>query len=121
MKRDALNPNISDIASSQHSGKLPASELLTTQARANWLASLRANGNHPSPDHQLAGWQLLRAMVDQLYMVVIGRYAYALHCGAGKTQAVVALLAAMVSLRVFGSGKTVLVVAQQVDALCDIK
>ena len=121
MKRDAFDPSAEEVAGYQRGGPLPASELLTSQSHANWLASLRANGNHPSLDHQHAGWQLLRAMVDQLYEVVTGRYAYALPCGAGKTQAVVALLAAMVSLRVFGTGKTVLVVAQQVDALCDIK
>lgn len=121
MKRDAFDPSGQEVAGYQRSSTLPASELLASQSHANWLASLRANGNHPSLDHQHAGWQLLRAMVDQLYGVVTGRYAYALPCGAGKTQAVVALLAAMVSLRVFGSGKTVMVVAQQVKALCEIK
>lgn len=121
MKRDAFDPSVGEVAGYQRSGTLPATELLASQAHANWLTSLRVNGNHPSADHQHAGWQLLRAMVDQLYGVVTGRYAYALPCGAGKTQAVVALLAAMVSLRVFGSGKTVMVVAQQVKALCEIK
>ena len=121
MKRDAFDPGAEEAAGYQRSGPLPASELLTSQSHANWLASLRANGNHPSLDHQHAGWQLLRAMVDQLYWVITGRYAYALHCGAGKTQAVVSLLVAMVSLQVFGSGKTVMVVAQQVKALCEIK
>ena len=120
MKRDAFDPSIGDIAGPKHSGLLPASELLARQSHANWLASLRVNGNYPSPDHQHAGWQLLRAMVDQLYGVFTGRYAYALPCGAGKTQAVVALLAAMVSLRVLRSGKTVMVVAQQVNELCKI-
>lgn len=112
---------IGDIVGAHRSGSLPASELLVRQAHANWLESLLTNGNQPSLDHQHAGWQLLRAMVDQLYGERTGRYAYALPCGAGKTQAVVALLAAMVSLRVFSSGKTVLVVAQQVNALCEIK
>ena len=121
MKRDAFDFSVGEVTGYQRSGTLPASELLASQAHANWMASLRANGNHPSLDHQHAGWQLLRAMVDQLYRVVTGRYAYALPCGAGKTQAVVALLAAMVSLRVFGRGKTVMVVAQQVKALCEIK
>lgn len=121
MKRDAFDPGAEEVAGYQRSGTLPASELLASQAHANWMTSLRANGNYLSLDHRHAGWQLLRAMVDQLYWVVTGRYAYALHCGAGKTQAVVALLAAMVSLQVFGSGKTVMVVAQQVKALCEIK
>lgn len=103
------------------SDALPTPELLVRQAHTNWLESLRANHNQPSPDHQHAGWQLLRAMVDQLYGERIGRYAYALPCGAGKTQAVVALLGAMTSLQVFSSGKTILVVAQQVNALCEIK
>jgi len=49
-----------------------------------------------------------------------GRYAYAVACGGGKTQAVIALLAAMFDRGVFRS-KTVLVVAQEVRALCSIK
>ena len=109
------------IAKSRSSDSLPASERLVRLAHSNWLACMRKNENQPSPEHQDAGWQLLRAMVDQLYGVRTGRYAYALPCGAGKTEAVVALLAAMVSLRIFGSGKTVLVVAQQVNALCVVK
>ncbi|MDD3937975.1 hypothetical protein [Rhodoferax sp.] len=121
MKREAFDPSVCDISTSQRSGSLPASELLVCEAHANWMASLQLNGNQPSLDHQHAGWQLLRAMVDQLYGVRTGRYAYALPCGAGKTQAVVALLALMASLGVFSSGKTVLVVAQQVKALCEIK
>lgn len=121
MKRDALDSAACDIHAPQRTAPLPASELLVQQAHALWLASLTANGNQPSLDHRDAGWQLLRAMVDQLYGVSIGRYAYALPCGAGKTQAVVALLAAMFSLQAFRSGKTVLVVAQQVNALCEIK
>ena len=109
------------MQSNHRSSALPTSELLVRQAHTNWLESLRANRNQPSLDHKHAGWQLLRAIVDQLYGERTGRYAYALPCGAGKTQAVVALLAAMASLRVFNSGKTVLVVAQQVNALCEIK
>jgi hypothetical protein len=108
------------IAKSRNRGSLPASELLVRHAHENWLASLRKNKSHPSTDHQHAGWQLLRAMVDQLYWVVTGRYAYAMPCGSGKTQAVIGLIAAMVSLRVFDSGKTVMVVAQQINELCKI-
>lgn len=94
-------------------------EELVRLAHKHWLSSLRKNGNQPSPEHQHAGWQLLRAMVDQLYGVSPGRYAYAVPCGGGKTQAVVALLLAMFDLRILGN-KTVLVVAQQVSALCSI-
>lgn len=121
VKRDAFDPGFSAAVWTQQSAPLPASEVLVRQAHANWLASLQKNGNQPSLDHQHAGWQLLRAMVDQLYGERTGRYAYALPCGAGKTEAVVALMAAMDSLRIFGSGKTTLVVAQQVNALCEIK
>lgn len=110
-----------DARSLEYSRSLPASELVVRQAHVNWLNSLQINGNEPSPEHKDAGWQLLRAMVDQLYGERTGRYAYALPCGAGKTQAVVAFLAALASLRVFNRGITVLVVAQQVDALCEIK
>lgn len=110
-----------DIADLPNTGALPPPETLVKQAHANWLSSLRRNNNQPSPAHQDAGWQLLRAMVDQLYGFRINRYAYALHCGAGKTEAVIALLGAMFPLRAFDSGKTVLVVAQQVAALCEIK
>lgn len=110
-----------DIADLPNAGALPSPETLVKQAHANWLSSLRRNSNQPSPAHQDAGWQLLRAMVDQLYGLRINRYAYALPCGAGKTEAVIALLGAMFSLRAFDSGKTVLVVAQQVAALCEIK
>lgn len=119
MKRDAFEPSLGDLADLQ-AHPLPASEELVRLARTHWLSSLRKNGNQPSPEHQHAGWQLLRAMVDQLYGVSPGRYAYAVPCGGGKTQAVVALLLAMFDLRILGS-KTVLVVAQQVSALCSIK
>jgi hypothetical protein len=113
-------PNLA-IDKSLSNSSLPASESLVRLAHANWLESMRRNENQPSREHQDAGWQLLRAMADQLYGERTGRYAYALPCGAGKTQAVVALLAAMFFLKVFGRGKTVLVVAQQVKALCEIK
>ncbi|SFP46706.1 hypothetical protein SAMN05216567_106283 [Variovorax sp. OK605] len=119
MKRGPFDPGIADVADVR-AGPLPASEELVQLAHARWLSSLRKNGNQPSPEHQHAGWQLLRAMVDQLYGVSPGRYAYAVPCGGGKTQAVVALLLAMFELQVLG-GKTVLVVAQQVSALCSIK
>lgn len=118
MKRDAFDLGACDLHPALE--QLPASEMLVQQALANWIASLRSNGNQLSPDHQHAGRQLLRALVDQLYGMYTGRYAYAVPCGGGKTQAVVALLTAMFALRVFSS-KTVLVVAQQVDALCKIK
>lgn len=117
----ASRPSDADSHSFVSSRSLPASELVVREAHANWLSSLQLSGNHPSPEQKDAGWQLLRAMVDQLYGERTGRYAYALPCGAGKTQAVVALLAALASLRVFSRGITVLVVAQQVDALCEIK
>ena len=118
MKRDAVD--FTAHGNPQPLYAIPPSEALAQRAHANWLSSLRNNGNRPGAAHQDAGWQLLRAMVDQLYGVRVGRLAYAVPCGGGKTQAVVALLAAMFTLRVF-SCKTVLVVAQQVNALCDIK
>ena len=114
-------PDTTEAHSLVDGRSLPASELVVRQAHVNWLTSLQTNGNQPSPEHQDAGWQLLRAMVDQLYGLRTGRYAYALPCGAGKTQAVIALLAALASLRVFNRGITVLVVAQRVVALCEIK
>lgn len=119
MRRDPFDPHIADLTDA---GTLPppASEELVRVAHAHWLNSLRKNGNHPGPNHQDAGWQLLRAMVDQLYGVRTGRFAYAVPCGGGKTQAVVALLSAMFTLGLFGS-KTVLVVAQEVKALSNIK
>lgn len=118
MKRDTFDFSVlGDVAQLR---EVPSSEALVQQAHANWLSSLRSNGNQPGRNHQDAGWQLLRAMVDQLYGVRTGRFAYAVPCGGGKTQAVVALLTSMFELRVFGR-KTVLVVAQQVDALCNIK
>ena len=120
MSIGSTNPNLA-IAKPLNNVSLPASESLVRLAHANWLACMRGNQNQPSREHQDAGWQLLRAMVDQLYGERTGRYAYALPCGAGKTQAVVALLAAMYALGIFRSGKTVLVVAQQVNALCVIK
>lgn len=119
MKRDPFDPSIADLAKVR-TRPLPPAEELVRLAHTHWLDSLRRNGNQPSAEHQHAGWQLLRAMVDQLYGVSPGRYTYAVPCGGGKTQAVVALLLAMFDLRVLG-GKTVLVVAQQVSALCNIK
>lgn len=119
MKRDLFDPSVVDLANVRTT-TLPASEELVQLVHTLWLSSLCKNGNQPSAEHRHAGWQLLRAMVDQLYGVRPGRYTYAVPCGGGKTQAVVALLLAMFDLRVLGD-KTVLVVAQQVSALCEIK
>ena len=119
MKRDACDQSTIDLADIQVN-QLPPPEELVELAHTHWLDSLCKNGNQPCAEHQHAGWLLLRAMVDQLYGVRRGRYAYAVPCGGGKTQAVVALLHAMFNLRMFRD-KTVLVVAQQVSALCSIK
>lgn len=121
MRRDGFHLSALEIHQHKKSRSLPPSEVLVLLAHRKWLGSMRYNGSQPSATHEDAGWQLLRGMVDQLYGLRIGRYTYALHCGAGKTEAVVALLAAMFDLRVFAGGKTVLVVAQQVKELCNIK
>jgi hypothetical protein len=87
MKHVVLDP--SNALSTGQSASL---EELIQLAHIRWLSFLRKNGNQPSAEHQHAGWQLLRAMGDQLYGMRPGRYAYAVPCGGGKTQAVVALL-----------------------------
>lgn len=110
-----------DTTVSQRSSLLPESDLFVRKAHHHWLASFGANRNHPSQAHQHAGWQLLRAMVDQLFSECIDRYVYDLPCGEGEMQAVIVILWALFSLKAFNSRKTDLVATQQVNALCDIR
>lgn len=117
MKRDAINL---DSLGTLEPG-LASTDKVVEAAHARWTATLRRKGNTPPRAQLDAGWQLLRALVDQLYGLRRGRFAYAIPCGGGKTQAVVALLATLQHMRVLASGKTVLVVAQSIKALCDIK
>lgn len=116
MKRDSIN--LDDLSTSKPG--LASTDEIVKNAHARWDDALRRNGNKPPPAQLAAGWQLLRALVDQLYGLRPGRFAYAIPCGGGKTQAVVALLTTLRHMRVLASGKTVLVVAQSIKALCDI-
>lgn len=82
------------------------------------VGALRRFGNGISPTHQRALEELAEALCAQALGIVRGRLAYALPCGAGKTQAVVALIAAAYRL---GLDLTFAVSANTIKALCLIK
>jgi hypothetical protein len=74
--------------------------------------------NAVSPGHFRATQQMLSGMAAQAVNIDPGRYAYGLPCGGGKTQGVVALIAAAYEL---GLGLTFAVATSQIEALCSIK
>ena len=87
-------------------------------AHAKVLAALRGHGNDVSPLHALALRQLMEGMSNQGLGVAPGRFAYGLPPGTGKTQSVIAWIAAAWELRL---GLSVAVSAAQIEALCAIK
>jgi hypothetical protein len=95
-----------------------SAKLLTELAHAKVLAALNHHGNNVGPIHALALHQLMEGMSNQALGIAAGRFAYGLPPGTGKTQSVIAWLAATWEL---GLGLSVSVSAAQIEALCDIK
>lgn len=77
-----------------HSYTDPDAQLLATHALGTLIPFLTSKGNQISPLHRTALAELLLALARQAMGLTRGRLAYALPCGAGKTQSVVALVAA---------------------------
>lgn len=90
---------------------------LADRAHERLVQVLRGR-NEVSPGHLRATKQMLDGMAAQAVGVNPGRYAYGLPCGGGKTQGVVALIAAAYEL---GLGLTFAVATSQIEALCGIK
>lgn len=96
---------------------LPPAGRLAVRAHERLLSVLRER-NAVSEGHFRATKQMLEGMAAQAVGIVPGRYAYGLPCGGGKTQGVVALIAAAHEL---GLGLTFAVATSQIEALCGIK
>lgn len=98
--------------------KIEVAEQLADLAFKKVTARLRSFGNGLSPKHERALRELLAALSSQGLGINPGRFAYALPCGAGKTQCVIAWIAAATEL---GLGLSVAVSASQIAALFKIK
>lgn len=69
-------------------------KVLAALALKKVLTALKRFGNQVSPTHETALRELLAGLAKQALGLRTGRIAYALPCGAGKTQSAVALIAA---------------------------
>ncbi len=97
--------------------KSEAAAELGQRAHERLLGVLLEN-NEVSPGHCQATQQMLSGMAAQAVGADPGRYAYGLPCGSGKTQGVIALIAASYELKL---GLTFAVATSQIEALCGIK
>jgi hypothetical protein len=97
---------------------LSAWESLRSEALARVRKAITNYGNSISSLHDQALDDIVSAMARQAHGLNRGRYAYAAPCGAGKTQAVVALIAAAHAL---GQPITLAVAANTIRALCLLK
>lgn len=95
----------------------PVHTRLAERAHERLLQVLQ-DRNAVSPGHFRATRQMLEGMAAQAGGTDPGRYAYGLPCGGGKTQGVVALIAAAHELDL---GLTFAVATSQIEALCGIK
>jgi hypothetical protein len=91
--------------------------LLAGQAHTRLLEVLQ-DRNAVSPAHSRATQQMMSGMAAQAVGADPGRYAYGIPCGGGKTQGVIALIAAAQKLDL---GLTFAVATSQIEALCGIK
>lgn len=105
----AKNDSLHSEATADHLSRL---------AHVKVLAALRRYGNQISPTHNLALLELSQALSRQALRIRPGRFAYAMPCGAGKTQSVVAWVAAAHEL---GLELSVAISAFQIRALSSIK
>lgn len=93
-------------------------EVLSVDVMTDLCMTIGRFGDHITPTRRVALRQLLTCLVEQALGVNTGRYAYGLPCGAGKTQAIVAL---MVSIHKLGLPISIAVSASTIKALCLIK
>lgn len=97
---------------------MTSTDELTSDAVARLIVTLMKRGNKLSPEHQTALNQMVRGMAEQALGEKAGRWVYGLPCGAGKTTAIVALIAASERLDL---GLSFAIVAAKVEALCELK
>lgn len=97
---------------------MTSTDELTSEAVTRLIVTLMERGNKLSPEHQTALNQMVRGMAEQALGAKSGRWVYGLPCGAGKTTAIVALIAAAEQLRL---GLSFAIVAAKVEALCELK
>lgn len=92
---------------------------LTQLAFNTLLTILESYGNEPSLAHRKALYEIVESYTFMAQGVLTGRYAFPLATGLGKTQSIVAWLAA---LNYFNHNHiSVAVCASKVEALCDLK
>lgn len=109
MANDRVND---DALRHQHAASIAALAL------PKLLAFLASVGNHIGATHRQALADLLNGLARQLTRATVGRFGYPLTCGAGKTQGLVAVLAAAHEL---GLPYSVVVAAQKVTDLAKIR
>ncbi|MFZ2448025.1 MAG: bifunctional DNA primase/polymerase [Syntrophobacteraceae bacterium] len=81
--------------------------------------NLERYGNFAGRDHEAALLEVIKAYTDMAQGVSQGRYAFPLATGLGKTQSIVAWVAALYELGV--THISLAVCASKVEALCDLK
>ena len=94
-------------------------QLLVDAAFGRLKANLERYGNILSEKHATALRAILEGMADVALGSRQGRLAYPLFAGGGKTQAIIAFIAAVHSLGL--ENVSVAVCTQRVESLCDIK
>lgn len=92
---------------------------LTLAAQERLLATLRAGGNTLSREHEMACLSMLSRMTRHALRHEVGRICVALPPGAGKTQGVVAWIAAAHAIGLLGA-YSVAIAAHRVESLTDI-
>jgi hypothetical protein len=105
------------LANPKALSELPEARL-SKEAFARLVANLQAFGNVLSEDHREALMDIVGAYSFLASGHNIGRYAFDLDTGMGKTQSVVAWLA---EVHAQGLPYSVAVCASKVEALCDLK
>lgn len=93
-------------------------ELLRVHTRAKLVSAIEGFGDKIGATRLRALDQLVTALAEQVYGVNPGRFAWAMPCGGGKTQAAVALIAAAYEL---DPSLTFAMCANTVKALCLVK
>lgn len=93
---------------------------LTSHAFINLIRNLTQYGNRLSKAHYSALWKLLNTYTDMATGKKMGRYAFPLGTGMGKTQSIVSWLMALHDLKP-APVISVAVCASKVEALCEIK
>lgn len=92
---------------------------VAAEAHAIVVVALEGFGNNLSQPHRAALAELTAGLARLAFGLDTGRRAFPLPCGMGKTQAVVALCAAL--HRLGHHDRSVAVAASKVEALCEMK